>query len=171
MSTGNRVRPERVVTGSEFARASRLVVGAHAGLSSSSAVRDAGPGIVMIDAWKALECPRYLDAARRAGDTLLEAQLGSGGWASELPVRGASMPVWFRWLNHETALDDDVTSGASRFLLALWRATGDGRYRDGARRGLDLVRAAQLANGAWPLTWRPGWLRWLSPSFEDWPRP
>ena len=31
------------------------------------------------------------------------------------------------------------------------------------------MRAAQLANGAWPLTWRPGWLRWLSPSFEDWP--
>ena len=100
---------------------------------------------------------------------LLEAQLGSGGWASEVPVRGASMPVWFRWLNQWTALDDDVTSGTTRFLLALWRATDDGRYRDGARRGLDLLRAAQLANGAWPLTWRPGWLRWLSPSFEDWP--
>lgn len=126
-------------------------------------------GIVMLDAWKRWGDPRYLDAARRAGDILLEAQLGSGGWASELPVRGASTPVWFRWLNHEVALDDDVTSGAPRFLLALWRATGDGRYRDGARRGLDLLRAAQLANGAWPLTWRPGWLRWLSPSFEDWP--
>jgi hypothetical protein len=31
------------------------------------------------------------------------------------------------------------------------------------------LRAAQLANGAWPLTWRSGWLRSLSPSFEDWP--
>jgi Pectic acid lyase len=126
-------------------------------------------GIVMLDAWKRWGDPRYLDAARRAGDILLAAQLGSGGWASELPVRGASMPVWFRWLNHEAALDDDVTSGATRFLLALWRATGDDRYRAGARRGLDLVRGAQLANGAWPLTWRPGWLRWLSPSFEDGP--
>ncbi len=126
-------------------------------------------GLLMLDAWKSWSDPRYLDAARRAGDMLLEAQLASGGWASEVPVRGASMPIWFRWLNQWTALDDDVTSGTTRFLLALWRATDDGKYRDGARRGLDLLRAAQLANGAWPLTWRPGWLRWLSPSFEDWP--
>ena len=53
-------------------------------------------GIVMLDAWTRWGDPRYLDAARLAGDMLLEAQLGSGGWASELPVRGASMPVWFR---------------------------------------------------------------------------
>jgi hypothetical protein len=55
-------------------------------------------GNVMLDAWERWGDPRYLDAARRAGDILLEAQLGPGGWASEAPVRGASMPAWFRWL-------------------------------------------------------------------------
>jgi hypothetical protein len=126
-------------------------------------------GIVMLDAWARLGDARYLEAARRAGDILIEAQLPSGGWASEMPVRGRRLPLWFRWLNQWTALDDDVTSGASRFLLTLWRATGDARYRESARRGLDLLLAAQLPDGGWPLTWRPAWLRWLSPSFEDWP--
>ena len=126
-------------------------------------------GLVLLDAWTRWRDPRYLAAARRAGDILLAAQLGSGGWASEAPVRGNGVPAWFRWLNQWTALDDDVTSGASRFLLALGQATGDVRYREAAQRGLDLLVATQLPNGAWPLTRRPAWHRWLSPSFEDWP--
>jgi hypothetical protein len=126
-------------------------------------------GLVMLTAWKRWGVGEHLAAARRAGDLLAEVQLPSGGWASEMPVRGPRLPIWFRWLNQRTALDDDVTSGAVRFLLALWRETGDARHRDAARRGLDLLAAAQLPNGAWPLTWRPAWLRWLSPSFEDWP--
>jgi hypothetical protein len=126
-------------------------------------------GSVMLTAWRRWGDDRYLAAARRAGDLLVEVQLPSGGWASEMPVHGSRLPIWFRWINQWTALDDDVTSGTARFLLALWRETGDARYRDAARRGLDLLVAAQLPNGAWPLTWRPAWLRWLSPSFEDWP--
>jgi hypothetical protein len=126
-------------------------------------------GLVLLDAWTRWRDPQYLAAARRAGDVLLAAQLGSGGWASEVPVRGTGVPAWFRWLNLWTALDDDVTSGASRFLLALWQATGDARYRDAGQRALDLLVAAQLPDGAWPLTRRPAWYRWLSRSFEDWP--
>jgi hypothetical protein len=125
-------------------------------------------GLVLLDASTRWRDPRYLAAARRAGDILLAAQLGSGGWASEVPVRGTGVPAWFRWLNQWTALDDDVTSGASRFLLALGQATGDAPYRDAARRALDLLVEAQRPDGAWPLTRRPAWYRWLSPSFEDW---
>ena len=64
-------------------------------------------------------------------------------------------------------LDDDVTTGGARALLALWRTTGDVRYRDGAERALGLVVDAQLASGAWPLVWRPAWKRYLWPTFED----
>ncbi len=126
-------------------------------------------GLVMLAAWKRWGDGRYLAAARGAGDLLVEAQLPSGGWASEAPVHGGRLPIWFRWVNQWTALDDDVTSGTIRFLLALWQETGEVRYRDAARRGLDLLVAAQRPDGAWPLTWRAAWLRWLSPNFEDWP--
>jgi hypothetical protein len=77
--------------------------------------------------------------------------------------------LWFRALVHWTTLDDDVTSGPIRLLLALWQETGVERYRTAAERGLDLLLHAQLPSGAWPLTWRAAWVRALSPSFEDLP--
>jgi len=113
--------------------------------------------------------PEYLAAAERAGDLLVNVQLSSGGWFSEVPVYETRLALWFRTLAHWTTLDDDVTSGPVRFLLALWKETGTERYREAAERGLNLLLRAQLPSGAWPLTWRPTWLRALSPSFEDLP--
>jgi Pectic acid lyase len=124
-------------------------------------------GLVMLEAWRRTADEAYLATARRAGDLLVDAQLPSGGWASEMPVSGAHLLWWFRWLNQWTALDDDVTSGGARFLVALWETTGEARYRGAAERALDLLVDAQLPSGAWPLTWRPGWLVAMSPSFED----
>jgi hypothetical protein len=87
-----------------------------------------------------------------------------------MPVHGKRLARWFRWLNRWTALDDDVTSGAARFLVALWAATGEPAYRASAGRAFDLLLAAQLPGGAWPLTWRePRWLLTISPNFEDLP--
>lgn len=126
-------------------------------------------GLLLLDAWSRGGDPRWLEVARRAGDVLLATQLGSGGWASEMPVRGAGLAWWFRPLNLWTALDDDVTSGGARLLLALWQATGDPAYRDGALRALELLLAAQRGDGSWPLTWRPRWAAWLAPTFEDLP--
>jgi len=112
----------------------------------------------------------YLDAARRAGDLLVATQLPSGGWFSEMPVEGDGLAAWFPWVaTLRTTLDDDVTTGGVRFLLALWQRTGDDRYRDAARRGIDLLVRAQLPSGAWPHAWRPPWLRALHASREDHP--
>ncbi|HZR84106.1 MAG TPA: pectate lyase [Candidatus Binatia bacterium] len=124
-------------------------------------------GMVLLEAWRRGGDGRDLAVARRAGDLFVDAQLPSGGWASEMPVVGPRLAGWFRWLNQWTALDDDVTSGAARFLLELGVATGDVKYGDAARRALDLLLAAQLPDGAFPLTWRPALLRRVSPSFED----
>jgi hypothetical protein len=124
-------------------------------------------GLLLVRGFQDTGDGRYLAAARRTGDLLLNTQLATGGWFSEMPVHGDRLARWFRLLDCWTTLDDDVTPGATRFLLALWAATGDDRYRGGAERALALLVRAQLPGGGWPLTWRSRWLRYLSPSFED----
>ena len=127
-------------------------------------------GLALLEGWRRTGRERYLAAARRAGDLLVDTQLAHGGWFSELPVEGSATPWWFRWTADLRAmLDDDVTPGAIRFLLELWSATGDARYRAAAERGIVLVAGAQLESGAWPLDARPSWLRRLHPHFEDQP--
>jgi hypothetical protein len=125
--------------------------------------------LLFVRAYQRTHEEKYLAAARRAGDLLVNIQLSSGGWFSEMPVYGNQPAWWFRWVVPGATLDDDVTSGAVRFLMALWEVTNEIRYRDAAVRALDLLRKAQLPSGAWPLTWRPAWRRFLRPNFEDWP--
>ncbi len=126
-------------------------------------------GLLLLEAWQLTSESRYLEAARRNGDLLLRLQLPAGGWFSEMPVHGRDLAFWFKWYVPWATLDDDVTTGAVRLLLRLFEATGDERYRVGAERGLVLLVRAQLPSGAWPLTYRPVWLRTVTPSFEDLP--
>ena len=111
----------------------------------------------------------YEEAARRAADLLASAQLESGGWFSEMPLDHGALPGWFRRLAWRATLDDDVTPGAIRLLLAMWDRTRDERHRLAARRGLDLLFEAQLPSGAFPIVWRPAWLHRLHASSEDLP--
>jgi pectate lyase-like protein len=126
-------------------------------------------GLLLLEAWRRGGDARDLAAARRAGDLLVSLQLSNGGWYSEMPVHGTRVAWWFRAIAHWATLDDDVTSGAVRMLLALAEVTGETGYRDAAMRGLDLLLAAQLPAGGWPLTWRPGWIVSLNATFEDLP--
>ncbi len=116
-------------------------------------------GLLLLDGHRLTGEARYLDGARRAGELLLAAQLPSGGWVSEMPVEGGRLAGWFPLLALHTTLDDDVTTGAVRFLLALWERTGDDRFRGGAEGAIDLLLRAQHRSGAWPHAWRPPWLR------------
>jgi hypothetical protein len=111
----------------------------------------------------------YDAAARRGADLLATVQLDSGGWFSEMPLEDATVPWWFRRLVMRATLDDDVTPGAVRALLAVWERWRDERHRLAARRGLDLLHAAQLPAGGFPIVWRPAWLRRLHEGREDAP--
>lgn len=124
-------------------------------------------GLLLLDGHRRTGRPHYLAAARRAGDLLVGVQLASGGWVSEMPVEETRLSAWFPWVALRTTLDDDVTPGAIRFLLALWARSGDARYRRSAERGIDLLLRAQLPSGAWPHVWRPDWLRAVRASRED----
>ena len=108
---------------------------------------------------------RYLAAARRAGDLLVAIQMPSGGWFSEMPVEGEAVPLWFRLFRRAT-VDDDVTPGAVRLLLALAEATGNPHYRAAAGRGVDFLLRMQRPDGAWPLAYWPAWQASLAPRFE-----
>jgi hypothetical protein len=111
----------------------------------------------------------YDAAARRAADLLVVIQLESGGWFSEMPLEDGQLVWWFRRLAWRATLDDDVTPGAIRALLATWERTRDERHRSAARRGLDLLHDAQLPSGAFPIVWRPPWLHRLHEAQEDAP--
>jgi PelA/Pel-15E family pectate lyase len=127
-------------------------------------------GLALLEGWRRTGREPYLAAARRAGDFLIATQLAHGGWFSELPADGDATPWWFRWTADTRAmLDDDVTPGAVRLLLALWGATGDARYRAAAEHGIELMAEAQLPSGAWPLDARPTWLRTVHPHYDDQP--
>jgi hypothetical protein len=127
-------------------------------------------GLVLLEGWRRTGRDAYLAAARRAGDFLVATQLAPGGWFSELPVHGATTAWWFRLAaDTRPMLDDDVTPGAIRFVLELWIATGDARYRASAERGIALLEAAQLSSGGWPLDARPAWLRLVHSHYEDQP--
>jgi hypothetical protein len=126
-------------------------------------------GLVLLAAHRLTGRAEYLAAARRAGDLLIAVQLGSGGWFSEVAVHEGRMPRWYVALARRTSIDDDVTPGAVRLLLALFEATGEAGYREAAERGIACLLGAQLPSGAWPLVLRPGWERAILDSFEDQP--
>jgi hypothetical protein len=125
--------------------------------------------LTLLDGYRLLGDERYLATAARAGDLLVALQLWTGGWYSEMPVRGDAPVWWFRWTLLHTAIDDDVTPGAIRALLALHQVTGREYYRRAAERGITFLLDHQLPNGAWPLGARPRWKQRLYASYEDRP--
>ncbi len=123
--------------------------------------------LTLLRGYRDLGDERYLETAQRAGDLLVALQLSTGGWYSEMPVRGRGPVWWFGWTSLHTTIDDDVTPGAIRALLALWRATRQDAYRDAAERGIAFLLEQQLPTGAWPLGARPRWKQRLWRSYED----
>lgn len=125
--------------------------------------------LVLVDGYRLTGDVRYRDAAARSAELLAAIQMRSGGWFSEMPVRGGASAWWFTWSVLRTAIDDDVTPGAIRALLAVWELDGDARLRAAAERGLAFLLDRQLRDGAWPLVARPRWKQWIYRDFEDRP--
>jgi hypothetical protein len=125
--------------------------------------------LALLKGYELLGDERYFAAAVRAGDLLVALQMRSGGWFSEMPAYGRFPAWWFKWGVLRTAIDDDVTPGAIRALLALYEVTQQDHYRVAAERGIALLLERQLPGGAWPLVARPYWKQMLWQDFEDAP--
>lgn len=97
-------------------------------------------------AWKGYREPRYLEAVRKAGDFLLDAQLPEPqpGWAQQYDA--AMQPVWGRAFEC-TAITSHESQGILRALIDIHRATDDARYLEPVPPALAYFRRSLLPDG------------------------
>ena len=90
----------------------------------------------------------YLDAAVRAGDFLLAAQLPAPqrGWAQTYDKK--MQPVWGRIIE-PPALASGESAGAVDALLQLYGRTRAQRFLEGAREGAEWLKKVRLEDGSW----------------------
>ena len=99
------------------------------------------------------------DEARRVGDQVLLFQRTTGGWPKNTDMSSRMTDMDVARVKKEQSRTDDSTidNGATTmqmlYLARLYQTTGDERYRDGFRRGLDYLLDGQYENGGWPQVW------------------
>ncbi len=117
-------------------------------------------GLAYVEAFERTQEKYLLDAARAAGECLIQGQLRSGGWSSSIEfgeegrkknayrVDPERKKVGSNW----TTFDDNKSQSALTFLMQLDRALEfrDARVHAATLFALDSVLKAQFPNGAWP---------------------
>ena len=99
------------------------------------------------------------DDARRVGDQVLLWQRITGGWPKNIDMATPMTEEQKSKVRADFSRQDDSTTdnGATtmqmNYLARLFQATGDPRYRDGFRKGLEYLLSGQYANGGWPQFW------------------
>jgi hypothetical protein len=90
--------------------------------------------------------PVYLDAAKRAGDFLILAQMPEPqpAWAQQYNVQ--MHPVWDRKFE-PPAISGGESQGVLQTLLQLYRVTGDARYLEPVPRALDYLKRSRRPDG------------------------
>ena len=99
------------------------------------------------------------DEARRIGDQVLLYQRVTGGWAKNIDMarplseeeRAAVLKDKER--RDDSTTDNDATNMQLTFLARLYKGTGEQKYRDAFRRGIDYLLSGQYDNGGWPQFW------------------
>ena len=112
-------------------------------------------GKVLLRAYRVTGERRFLSAARDAGRALVWGQREAGGWDHRADVSHltpeATVP---RRRKGPCTLDDNITQGATDFLMDLDRTLDEPWLDDGVRRALGFLLESQFPNGAWP-QWYP----------------
>ncbi len=115
-------------------------------------------GLAYLDAFERTRQPWLLDAAKAAGDCLIQGQLRSGGWQDRIEfATDARAKVAYRVdpprrkARNLTSFDDDKTQSALRFLMRLDQALDfrDAPIHEATAFALDSVLKSQFPNGAW----------------------
>lgn len=96
------------------------------------------------------------DEAVRIGDNVLAYQHPNGGWDKNIDMaqpldRAGRERVRAKAARSQTLIDNGATHTQVRYLARVHKATGERRFLQGARRGVEFVLAAQYPNGGWPM--------------------
>ncbi|MEI7420463.1 MAG: pectate lyase [Prolixibacteraceae bacterium] len=121
-------------------------------------------GDLFLSLYKATGDKVYLDYAKRAADALIFGQHPLGGWHYFIDFDRTGLKEWyekvasqfirgyeeFRFYYGNCTFDDDVTQGATAFLLHLYKVTLDPTYFEPLKKALNFMLIAQYPNGGWP---------------------
>lgn len=94
--------------------------------------------------------------ARRIGDNVLLYQYDNGGWAKNIYMPAELTEAEKEELRRnkgyleDTTIDNNATMTEIIFLARLYNATGEKRYGEGVRRGVEYLLESQYDNGGWP---------------------
>lgn len=101
-------------------------------------------------AYEVLRDPVYLDVAKRTGELLLAAQTPGGYWYSNYQMTPCGpKPSGDFGKVSEVKIQDGVQSDPLGLLMALYRVTGDERFRDGAVVSGEFYLKMQNPDGSW----------------------
>lgn len=99
------------------------------------------------------------EEARRIGDQLLLYQRVTGGWqknidmARPLSDEESARIASEKSKRNDSTTDNNATTIQMAYLARLYKATGDVKYRDAFRRGVDFLLSGQYPGGGWPQFW------------------
>ena len=97
--------------------------------------------------------------ASRVGDQLIDFQRVTGGWpknvdmVTPLTEEARAKVLADKNRRDDSTTDNNATSLQMVFLARLYQATGEVRFRDAFRRGVEYLLSGQYANGGWPQFW------------------
>lgn len=128
-----------------------------------------GPGTVemghlFLNAYETTKDEYYYNLAKKSAEALIKGQLKCGGWNYMIDFAGEeSLKKWYStigangWRLEEfqhyygnATFDDDVTAGASKFLLRFYLLKKDKHVKNALDKAIKFILKSQYPNGAWP---------------------
>jgi PelA/Pel-15E family pectate lyase len=96
------------------------------------------------------------EEAVRIADNVLLYQHTNGGWPKNIDMARSLNAAERERLARErdeaeTIIDNGATHTQIRFLALVHQATGEPRFAEGSRRGIEFILAAQSPSGGWPM--------------------
>ncbi len=99
------------------------------------------------------------DEAKRIGDQILLWQRVTGGWPKNIDMVSPMTDedklhvAADKERRDDSTTDNDATTMQLTYLARLYKATGEPRYSDAFRKGVEYLLSGQYDNGGWPQFW------------------